>query len=181
MCPFKVTQLQHIALEDELGNIISNHWRGNGGLRMTEMTSSEPQKIQEKQVETNARFRYLMKGWKDSGEIGFSLHCSWYRLAGDIASRPWEIYVRPAVFCRTSQSSKIDLFNPFYSVDGSSCLPELITRDITGIVQTFWFPPTRFDACTFGTHMFLASPHLCDLEYCHTIDHAVACWLIVQD
>jgi hypothetical protein len=38
-----------------------------------------------------------------------------------------------------------------------------------------------FDACTFGTHMFLASLHLCDLEYCHTIDHAVARWLIVED
>jgi hypothetical protein len=77
---------------------------------MTERNSSEPQKIQEKEVETNARFRYPMKGWKDSGETGFSLHCSCYRLAGDLA-RAHEICVRSAVFCRTSQSSKIDLFN----------------------------------------------------------------------
>jgi hypothetical protein len=39
--------------------------RGNGGLRMAERTSSEPQKIQEKELEKNALFRYLMKGWKD--------------------------------------------------------------------------------------------------------------------
>jgi hypothetical protein len=77
---------------------------------MTERTSSEPQKIQEEEEETNARFRDLMKGWKDSGDTGFYLHCSCYRLVGDL-SRPREIYVRLAAFCRTSQSGNIDIFN----------------------------------------------------------------------
>jgi hypothetical protein len=75
MCPFKVTQLKLIL-----------HWKTNWAISAAiidtwnwraesdrERTSSEPQKIQEKEVETNARFRYLMKDWKDSGETGFSL------------------------------------------------------------------------------------------------------------